>query len=184
MASQTIILVLVAGALGGCVTDDSDLDLGSDPDPAERRRPRPTPDPTPDPTPSCTLIGGPSTLGATLDGFDYVVTGGPTGNGNGTSLNMAQDGTVTLTTNERGTQQGWLDGLTQYGLFRKATSAELPTLCATYSCEGCSNDYVHNLTILFNDVPYTVRANFRATMPERLSTLINYVQGITTRPLL
>ena len=43
-------------------------------------------------------------LGATLDGVDYEITGGPTGEGNGTSLHMAQDGWVTLHTKELGTE--------------------------------------------------------------------------------
>jgi hypothetical protein len=186
-----ILLVLVTGALTGCVTDalgddpDSDLDLDPGADPEGRRRPRPDPRPAPDPTPSpgCTLVGGPSTLGATLDAFEYEVTGGPTGTGDGTFLRMAPDGTVTLRTSARGTEQGWLDGLTQYGIFRKATSAQLPTLCATYSCTGCASDYIHNVTILFNGVPYTVRSGFGASPPERLVTLINAMHDITTRPL-
>jgi hypothetical protein len=196
----SILVVLVAGTLGGCVTDadssdpdsDSNSDLGSDPgtDSAERRRPRPTPPPpppapapAPDPAPGCSLIGGPSTLAATLDAFHYEVTGGPTGTGDGVSLRMTQDGSVTLQTRERGTEQGHLDSLTLYGLFRRAITADLPTLCATYSCSGCSNDYVHNLTLWFSGVPYTVRAGFLATQPARLDALLDWVRDITTRPL-
>jgi hypothetical protein len=195
MISQaSFLVVFVAGALGGCVIDahgdDPDSDLGPDsgPDSASRRRPRPTPTPPPPPAPApppgptCTLIGGPSTLGATLDAFQYEVTGGPTGVGDGTSLQMAQDGSVTWHTRDRGTVQGWLDSLTLYGLFRRATSAELPTLCAVYSCDGCGDDYVHNLTVWLSDVPYTVRASFRAVPPERLGALIDWVENIAARP--
>jgi hypothetical protein len=193
----SILAALVAGALGGCVSDDgsgdfdSNPDLGDDPgaDAADRRRPRPTPTPTPtpapapDPAPACTLIGGPSTLASTLDAFHYEVTGGPTGDGDGTMLHMAEDGSVTLHTAARGTEQGHLDSLTLYGLFRRAINAELPTLCTMYSCTGCGNDYVHNLTLWLSDVPYTVRASFGATPPARLSALLDWVRGITTRPL-
>jgi hypothetical protein len=187
----SILLVFVAGALGGCLTDadsgDPGDDLGSDT--ADRRRPRPSPTPTPtpapapDPSPTCSLIGGPSTLAATLDAFHYEVTGGPTGVGNGTLLHMGVDGSVTLQTAARGTEQGSLDSLTLYGLFRRAITAELPTLCTVYSCDGCSADYVHNLTLWMSGVPYTVRAGFRAVIPTRLTSLLDWVQAITTRPL-
>jgi hypothetical protein len=189
----SICLVFVAGALGGCLSDadSGDPDPGDDlsSDSASRRRPRPTPTPTPtptpapDPSPTCTLIGGPSTLAATLDAFHYEVTGGPTGAGNGTLLHMAEDGSVTLQTAARGTEQGWLDSLTLYGLFRRAITAEMPTLCTVYSCSGCSDDYVHNLTLWLSGVPYTVRAGFRASPPARLTSLLDWVQGITTHPL-
>jgi hypothetical protein len=187
MTSRVSILVLVAGALGGCVTDahsddpESDLDT----DLAERRRPRPAPAPVPDPGPgtTCALIGGPSTLGATLQDIQYEVTGGPAGIGNGTSLYIAESGWSTLRTTEGGTDQGWLEIHLHYGLFVKATQAELPTRCKVYSCEGCSDDYVHNLTVRMNNVPYTVRASFRAVLPERLATLITAVRNINTSSL-
>jgi hypothetical protein len=186
-STQTsILLVLVAGALGGCVSGahGGDPDLDSGPDPASRRPPRPAPAPAPAPDPGspCTLIGGPSTLGATLDGVDYEVTGGPTGNGDGTSLHMAQDGSVTLHTSERGTEHGWLDGLTLYGLFHRVTNAQLPTLCTMYSCADCGADRIHNLTVWLNNFPYTVRASFAAVPPTRLTSLIDWVQEITTHP--
>jgi hypothetical protein len=186
MASRASILFLVAGALGGCVSDaqggDPDLDPSADPE--ARRRPRPQPEPDPDPTPgeACALIGGPSTLGATMGAIDYQVTGGPNGTGNGTSLHITEEGWVTLRTAERGIEQGWLEVHAHYGLFRKSTSADLPTLCAMYSCAGCTGDFVHNLSVSYNDIPYTARASFRAIPPERLIVLIDAVRSIIAAP--
>jgi hypothetical protein len=183
MASRaSILLVLVAGALGACVSDAHGSDPDLDVDTAARRRPPPPPPPPPGPGSTCTPIGGPSTLGATLDGIEYEVTGGPTALGDGTLLHMAQSGWVTLHTTARGIEEGWLDGLTHYGLFRKATSAELPTLCTMYSCDGCEDDYIHNLSVWLNNVRYTVRASFGSSPPERLAVLIDLVQDIAAHP--
>src|SRR5678815_1025042 len=120
MASRaSILLVLVAGALGGCVADghigiDVDPDVGSGPSTDLNRRPSPDPGPGPGPGNVCSQIGGPATAAAILGAVDYEVTGGPTGSGNGTWLQIAEVGSMTRHTAERGTEQGLLDGLTLY----------------------------------------------------------------------
>ncbi|MBC7977440.1 MAG: hypothetical protein H7138_20900 [Myxococcales bacterium] len=177
----SILLILASGALGACVSDAHGGDPDLDSDSAARRRP--APDPSPGPDNACTPVGGPSTLGARLDEVEYEVTGGPNALGNGTSLDITEIGWMTLHTADRGVEEGWIDGLAHYGLARRATSAELPTLCAMYSCDGCENDYVHNLSVWFNDIRYTVRASFRATPPDRLTALISYVQNLSAHPL-
>ena len=187
MASRvSILLVLVAGAVGGCVADGR-IGIDVDPDPgsatAVDRRPSPNPGPSPGPGDMCSLVGGPATAAAILGAVDYEVTGGPTGSGNGTSLQISEIGWMTRHTAERGTEDGLLDGLTLYGLDLKVINAQLPSLCSTYSCAGCAGDYVHKLTVYLDDAPYTVQVDFRASPPERLVALINAVQDITVRPL-
>lgn len=179
-----IALALVAGALGGCVADehsDADPDLDASAIADVDRRPRPTPAPPPDS--ACSLIGGPATAAAILGAVDYEVTGGPTAIGNGTWLQIAEIGLFTRHTAERGIENGLLDGLTHYGLYRKVITADLPRLCKVYSCDGCAGDYIHKLTVYLDGDPYTVQVSFRASPPEPLVALINAVRDITTRPL-
>jgi hypothetical protein len=194
MISQaSILLGLGVAVLGGCVADghgvdvDPDLISSDDADDAGDvasdldRRPRPGPGP--DPGSACRLIGGPATAAAILGAVDYEVTGGPSGSGNGTWLEIAEIGSLTRHTTERGTEEGLLDGLTHYGLYRKVITADIPRLCRSYSCDGCTGDYIHKLTVYLDGAPYTVEVGFRASPPERLVALINTVQNITTRPL-
>ena len=185
MASRaSILLVLVAGAVAGCVADGR-IDVDPDPGSVTDRRPGPGPGPAPDPGPGdmCSLVGGPATAAAVLGAVDYEVTGGPTGSGNGTSLQISEIGWMMRHTAERGTEDGLLDGLTLYGLYVKVINAQLPSLCKTYSCAGCAGDYVHTLTVYLDDAPYTVQVGFGASPPDRLAALINAMQDITVRPL-
>lgn len=181
-----ILLVLVAGAVGGCVADGR---IDVDPDPGSTtnldRRPGPDPSPSPGPSPggTCSLVGGTATAASILGVVDYEVTGGPTGSGNGTSLQISEDGWMTRHTAERGTEDGLLDGLTLYGLYVKVIDAQLPGLCKTYSCTGCTGDYVHNLTVYLDDAPYTIQVGFSASPPDPLVALINAVQNLTVLPL-
>jgi hypothetical protein len=164
----TLPLWMLLAAIGGCASDAAGAP--DDDDPSE----------------SCEPIGGSSIPpGAPLDGISYQVTGGFTGTGDGTSLEIAPDGAVTRTTREGGTERGQLGAATLDRLTRAARAAQLPTLCKEYPCPGCGDDYIHDVSVRFEGNTYRVRASTMAPpLPDRLQAVIDAVQDIVEQPLL
>ena len=134
---------------------------------------------------ACALIGGGRvTDSSTVGEIDYRVLGGFSGTGAGTSLQIKPDGTLTRTTQQRGTEQGQLDQATLDDLAGKARTAQFPTLCAIYPCTSCGDDYVYDVSAQIDETTYTVLASsFAPPLPARLETLIEALQALVTRPL-
>lgn len=122
--------------------------------------------------------------GTPLGGIDYRVTGGFSGQGDGTSLQITSDGAVTRHTTKGGTERGQLDATTLDHLASTARAAQLPTLCTMYPCAGCGDDYVHDVSIRFDGSTYKVQASGLAQpLPDRLQAVITALQQIVGRPL-
>ena len=121
---------------------------------------------------------------ATVGRIGYRVTGGLSGGGDRTSLQIAPDGTLTRTTSQGGTEQGRLDQATLDDLARKARAAQFPTLCSLYPCPHCGDEYADEVSVQIDGISYTVQASTLAPpLPDRLQSLIEMLQSIVTRPL-
>jgi len=158
------VAVVVQLLIGGCAHDEGD-----------QRDP---------PGSVCEVIGGdPVRDGATIHGIDYAVLGGFSGHGDGTELRIAADGTFTRQTVLHGAEQGQLDQGTLGDLASKVRAAKFPTLCATYACTSCGDDFVHEVSVQLDASTYTVQASEFASPPERLAVLIEALQAIVEGPL-
>jgi hypothetical protein len=116
------------------------------------------------------------------DLIDYTVTGGFTGDGDGTDLHVAQDGTATRPTRDGGTQTAVLDAATVVDLRQKISDAQFATLEPQYSC-NCNDDYVYNVSVEPDGTHYTVTVHATSQYPARLKTLIDTLKDIGQRPL-
>jgi hypothetical protein len=165
----TVTLGLVLGFAASCASHGSDRGNGSGSGS--------------DPDPTACPIGGPVTGRETIGGFDYKVTGGLVGGGDGTSLQIDAGGFVTRHTRERGTETGQLDPAALQDLMTKARTAAVPTLCASYGCLGCADDFIHRVTVKLDGIPYTVQASELTLLPPGLGELLHALQQIVDRPL-
>lgn len=132
---------------------------------------------------TCAPIGGPATDGAMIGRIDYQVLGGFSGGGDGTSLQIQPDGSLTRHTVQRGTEQGQLDQATLDNLVRTIRAAQFPTLCAMYPCAHCADEYVYHVSVQFNGNALTTAASEFAAPPDRLQAVIDALQQIVDRPL-
>lgn len=151
-------LATVIGTLGGCSSDAN-------------------------PQGTCDLVGGPETDRATVGAIDYQVIGGFTGQGDGTSLHIQPDGSVTRQTRTHGAEQGQLDQAALGDLVAKVRSAQFPTLCTVYSCAGCGDNYVDQVSVQFGGDVLTVKASQLGDPPDRLREVIGTLQQIVSGPL-
>lgn len=159
-------LGLLLGTVGGCA-GGRDGDAGGNPGSACEP-----------------LGGGPVADTAVIGDLAYRVTGGFSGDGDGTSLQIKPDGTLTRTTAQRGTEQGQLDQATLDGLAGTARAAQFPTLCAIYPCSDCGDEYTHDVSVQIDGTTYRVQASVLAPpLPDRLQALIEALQVIVARPL-
>jgi hypothetical protein len=136
-----------------------------------------------DPHGTCEVVGGSSTAAATFGGIEYRVTGGLSGDGNGTSLQIDRYGAVTRQTLQRGTERGQLDQGTLDEVIADARAAEIPTLCAMYRCAGCADDFVHEVMAQLDDVVLVVQVSDLGDPPDRLHALIDLLQELVDRRL-
>lgn len=131
---------------------------------------------------ACEPTGGVVAPGAQVGGIDYEVSGGLSGEGDGTSLQIAPDGAFTRHTMQRGTEQGRLDQATLDDLTGRARAAQFPTLCAIYG-SAAADELFHDVSVQFDASTYTVMVSQFATPPDRLQGLIEALQAIVDRPL-
>ena len=118
-----------------------------------------------------------------VDGpVDYAVTGGFSGNGDGTALHVALDGTVTRETAQGVTQTAMLDAVTLDDLHEKIMEAQFTTLESRYSC-NCADDLVYNVSVRVDGKSYTVAVDSMAQYPDRLKAVIDALRDIHERPL-
>ncbi|TMQ19732.1 MAG: hypothetical protein E6J90_15775 [Deltaproteobacteria bacterium] len=164
-APRTIVLLTLA-SVAGCASDGGRGGSGSN-----------------DPGGMCQPIGGAVTGNETVGRFDYKVTGGFAGQGDGTSLQIDGNGLVMRHTMQHGTESGQIDPATLQDLVAKARAAQFPTLCAQYTCTGCDDDLIHSVSVQLNGIPYMVQASELASAPQRLEVLIQALQQILERPL-
>ena len=136
-----------------------------------------------DPHDPCDPIGGPSVERARFGGIDYRVTGGLSGDGNGTSLHIEANGAVTRETLEHGTEQGRIDQATVDALVSKVRSAQFATLCSMYQCSGCADDFVDEVSVHLDDVTVTARASQLGDPPAGLQDLITALRQVIEGPL-
>jgi hypothetical protein len=170
MATRTlVVLVLVLAGASGCASDGRGGDgPGSDPG-------------TPNPT--CQPIGGFTTGIDSVGRFDYRVTGGLSGGGDGTSLQIDSSGVFTRHTLQRGTETGRLDPATLQDLTDKARAVQFPSPCIMYGCGGCGDTYVHNVSVQLDAIPYTVQVDELASPPPPVQALLDALKAIVVRPL-
>jgi hypothetical protein len=118
-----------------------------------------------------------------VDGpIDYLVVGGLSGGGDGTSLHVELDGTVMRHTNEQGTQTGMIDLATLDDLRQKILDAQFATLEAQYH-GNVVDGYVDSVSVHVDGNSYTVMADHEASVPDRLKTVIDTLKDIHQRPL-
>jgi hypothetical protein len=110
--------------------------------------------------------------------IDYRVTGGFSGRGDGTSLQLRTDGTGTRTTTA-GTQPVVLDRAALTALNRQIADAQFPSLQPSYGCHGCVDQLVFELAVQVNGHRYEVRDDQGNTSsPESLRALLSTLQQI------
>ena len=136
-----------------------------------------------DPHGPCDPVGGPATDQAAFGGIDYQVIGGFTGDGDGTSVHIRPDGSVTRQTVKRGLEQGKLDQATLDDVIAKARAARFPELCTMYACEHCGDDFVFQVAVQFDGNVLTARASEFGDPPDRMQALIDALKAIVDRPL-
>jgi hypothetical protein len=166
MTKQTLLALSAALVFAsGCTRDDA-----TDPDSVEEAC-----------EPAGEVVGGPRT--GTIDDIDYVVTGGISGEGNGTSLRVQPDGTLIRQTRLGGTQSGKLDQVTLDDLVARAQSAEFATLCHSYVCRNCADEYVDQVSLQVAGTTLKVSASQLAPVPARLRAVIDMLETLVDYPL-
>src|SRR5262249_11287200 len=94
-----------------------------------------------------------------VDGpIDYRVTGGISGGGDGTSLHVELDGTVTRHTNDKGTQTATIAPMTLDDLRQKILDARFATLAAQYP-GSVVDGFADNVSVHVDGNVYTVTAD-------------------------
>jgi hypothetical protein len=131
--------------------------------------------------PSGEVIGGPRT--GVVGDIKFVVTGGFSGQGDGTSLRVEPDGTLTRQTRLGGTERGKLDQASLEDLVVRALSAEVSTLCHSYICRHCADEYHDELSLELAGSTLTVRASQLAPMPPRLRSVLDALDALVEYPL-
>jgi hypothetical protein len=117
-----------------------------------------------------------------VDGLvDYRVTGGFSGSGDGTSLQVELDGTATRHTNEQGTQTAMIDRVTLDDLHQKIVDAQFATLETQYP--GIPDGFVDTVSVHVDGSPYTVMAGREASIPDRLKIVIDTLKDIHQSPI-
>lgn len=133
--------------------------------------------------PLCVTLGAAAGCSGSDALVDYSVTGGLTGNGNGTSLHVTSTGMATRTSREGGTQTVQLDATTFGDLKRRIADAQFPSLQPTYGCPGCADGYVYEVTVEVDGSTYAAKVDqFASTVPESLQTLITTLGQIAAPP--
>jgi hypothetical protein len=136
-----------------------------------------------DPHGPCDVLGGPPTDHAAFGGVEYRVVGGFSGQGDGTSLQVQPDGTMTRHTSQGGAEQGRLDAATVADLVDQARATQFPTLCAMYRCSGCVDQFDDEVTVQFDGRPLTVIASHLGDPLARLKDMISALQQVLDRRL-
>jgi hypothetical protein len=115
--------------------------------------------------------------------IDFQVTGGLTGNGDGTpSLRIEADGTATRPApSGGGTQTARLDLATLDDLEARIDAAEFATLAPSYT--ACNDCYIYVVSVQLDGATYTVQADTMAELPDPLDAVIAALKDITQRPL-
>jgi hypothetical protein len=125
---------------------------------------------------------------ASDDLVDFAVSGGFSGQGDGTALHIEADGTATRTTRDGGTQTIALDAATLGVVRRKISDAPFPTLASSYGC-SCADEFVYNLTVPLDGNTYKVDAttvpsgHTPAPVVALIGTLRDIIQGPYAVPL-
>lgn len=114
--------------------------------------------------------------------IDYAITGGFSGGGDGTSLHVEQDGTLTRRNHSGPTETGRVDRMTIDALDARIEAAEFPALEARYGSDA-ADDFLHRITVQIDGDTHTVEAATEASYPERLKAVVDALQDLLTRPL-
>jgi hypothetical protein len=127
------------------------------------------------------LIGALSGCSSTrpADGaIDYRVSGGLSGQGDGTAaLHVEMDGTVTRTRPGGGSETATLTPAARDALYQKVTDADFASLAATYDC-ACADDVVQVVTAHVGGVAHTVEAHMLGDVPGELRSVIDALHAI------
>jgi hypothetical protein len=103
---------------------------------------------------------------------DYRVTGGVTGGGDGTSLQLNTDGVGTRTSKAGGTTTVTLDATALADLNGKITAAQFATLQPSYGCHGCADQLVYRVAVQLDGRRYEVTVDAGETVPDGLHALL------------
>ena len=103
---------------------------------------------------------------------DYRVTGGLTGNGDGTSLQLNTDGVGTRTSKAGGTVPVTLDATALADLNRKITAAQFATLQPSYGCNGCGDQFVYQVAVQLDGARHEVSVDSGEAVPDGLQALL------------
>ena len=103
---------------------------------------------------------------------DYRVSGGLTGNGDGTSLQLNTAGVGTRTSRAGGTATVTLDATALADLNSKITAAQFSTLQPSYGCNGCADQLVYEVAVQLDGRRYEVSADSGIDVPGGLQALL------------
>lgn len=113
----------------------------------------------------------------------YQVTGGFSGTGDGTSMQIEPGGAVTRQTRAHGQEQGQLPRAMLDDIVSKIKDADLPALETTYGC-SCADDLVDELVVQIDGTGRTVAVSKSAdSAPEELVTALDAVRAAVDAPL-
>ncbi len=112
--------------------------------------------------------------------LDYERTGGFISQR--TSLHIEPDGKMRRGKPDGSTTTTTLSQVTMTDLQAKVDQAQFPMLATEYRC-GCSDDYLHTITVDIGDTSYTVVADDLADYPARLRPLIVALSSMSQAPL-
>lgn len=115
---------------------------------------------------------------------DYSVTGGFGGNGNGIALHVTSAGMATRTSRLDGTQTVQLDAFNLADLKQKISDAQFPGLQPAYECQGCTDEYIYEVTVQLDGHTYATKVTGleTAVYPTSLKTLLTTLDRIGAPP--
>ena len=91
--------------------------------------------------------------------IDFRVSGGLTGQGDGTAIHIEANGTATRTSPTDGTVTEQIDPATLATLQGQIRDAQFPGLAPEYGCLGCADAYFYTVTVELDGASYTVAAD-------------------------
>ena len=113
----------------------------------------------------------------------YQVTGGLSGTGDGTSMQIEPGGAVTRQTRAHGQEQGQLPRALLDDIVSKIKDADLPSLEMTYGC-SCADDLVDELVVQIDGTGRTVAVSKSSdSAPAELLTALDAVRAAVDAPL-
>jgi hypothetical protein len=109
---------------------------------------------------------------------DYQVTGGLSGNGDGTSLTLDTSGVGTRTTVHGDAVPVRLDPAALAALNTEIRDAQFAKLQPSYGCNGCNDQFVYEIAVQSSGRHYEVSVDEGSTHPDGLRALLTTLKQL------